>query len=219
MTPAPKKRKVGRPKKSERPVTPELVQEMGSLYLRGKSERQIGQIFGLAQSTVQHHLNHTIKPLWRNAVQFEASIEIARAEEVIRLAFEGFDRSLIESTKSRERFSLEAQKSKIRKKAPKRASGRPAQRLVERTLETIQRDGDKGWLELVHLMMDFKAKVKGGYAPSRFHVSQQTELRVAGLTPSELDQKMLERMADLLAERQRHKAIIASAARSAGLDN
>ena len=88
------KRRRGRPPKRERPVTPEVLEEIGRLYLRGKSERQIGQIFGLALSSVQHHLNHTIKPLWRNRVQWDASAELERAEEVIRLAFKGYDRSL-----------------------------------------------------------------------------------------------------------------------------
>lgn len=210
------KRRVGRPSKRERPVTPEVLEEMGQLYLRGKSERQIGQIFGLALSTVQHHLNHTIKPLWRNRVQWDAAIELERADEVIRLAMEGFDRSLRTARKLREKYGVEEIKAKVKKKAPKAANKR---QLVERTLERIKRDGDRGWLELVHLMMDFKAKVKGGYAPARLNISQQSELRVAGMSPAQLDQVMLARAAELIVERQRHQKLIESARANAGIQN
>ena len=209
----PEKRRPGRPKKVERPVTPEVLEEIGQLWLKGKSNRKIGELLGVAHSTVTHHVEHTIKPLWRNRVQFEASIEIARADEVIRLAFEGYDRSLRPATKNRQKYSAEQIKAKIRKKAP---AGLNRERLLERTLETIERDGDRGWLELVLAAMDFKAKVKGGYAPAQVRISQASELRVAGVNPIELDELMFQRIAELTAERQRHANLLDQARRAAG---
>ena len=48
--------------------------------------------------------------------------------------------------------------------------------------------------------VDFKAKVKGGYAPTRLHVKAESELRVAGSTPLQLDQSAYEHIAELLAK-------------------
>jgi hypothetical protein len=56
--------------------------------------------------------------------------------------------------------------------------------------------------------MDFKAKLAGLYAPSRHSLHVETELRVAGLTPAQLDEQMLKRAADLIVERQRHQQIL-----------
>lgn len=209
-------RKPGRPKKRETPCTPEVIEKIGRLFLKGKTNLQIAEAIGVTENAIAHHLNHTIKPLWRNGISWDASVEMARADEVIRMAFEGYDRSCEQSTKTREKYSTEAQKSAIKKKAPRAAN---KERLVERTLEKIERDGDKGWLELVHLMMDFKAKVKGGYAPARLNVQQQTELRLAGMTPAQLDQSMLERAAELIVQRRRHQQVLDDAARAAGVSS
>lgn len=211
-----KKRKPGRPKKTERPITPEILQEIGRQFLRGKSARQIALAIEVTENAVRHHLERTLKPLWRNSIQFDASIEIARADEVICLAFEGYDRSLRPSAKNRQKYSAEQIKAKIKRKSPQGAN---KERLVERTLETIERDGDKGWLELVHLMMDFKARVKGGYAPAQLRVHQQSEMRIAGLSPVQLDELMYRRIVDLAAERQQHAQLLETARRAAGQQN
>lgn len=213
----PEKRKPGRPKKSERPVTPEVLEQIGSLYLRGKSARQIALVIALNESSVRHHLEHTIKPLWRNAIQWDAAIEVARADEVIRLAFEGYELSTDASRTERQKFSAaESLKKKVKGKLPKGDAGK--EKLVERMLETVACKPDPAWLLIVVRMMDFKAKVKGGYAPKRINVQQHSELRVAGLTPSALDQAMLSRAAELIDERRRHRQIIDQAARLTGTD-
>lgn len=221
MAEAKKKRGPGRPKKQDRPVTPEVLDQIRALYVRGKGARKIAQIIGTSLTTVQHHLNFTIKPILRQEGNWDSALQMARAEEVIAIAFEGFDRSLRAASKTREKYgpeksATERLKAKIRKKAPQ---GLKCNKLLERTLETIERDGDKGWLELVLAAMDFMAKVKGGYAPARLNINQQSELRVAGLSPPELDELMYRRIVELYGERQRHQQLIDTARTSAGLNN
>ncbi|HVX16232.1 MAG TPA: hypothetical protein VHC22_33910 [Pirellulales bacterium] len=193
-------------------MTPEVIELIRRRWLEGQSEREIGLEIGLAQSTVQHHLNHTIKPLIRNQIQWDTGKQIDRAEHVIRLAFEGFHRSARSATKKRGKYqTVEALKKKIKGRAPK------GMKLVEETLETIDRDGDRGWLELVLSAMDFMAKVKGGYAPRRINMQVETEMRVAGQTPAQIEDWAINRIATLYFEKMRHQQILATAMGATGL--
>jgi hypothetical protein len=206
-----KKRGPGKPRHSERPVTPEVLDKISELWLQGKSSRVIGQFIGLSDSTVDHHLNATIKPTWRKAIASDARIEEARADLIIKMAFEGCERSLRDRGEER-------QKQVQRRKPAEKAAGKRLkaaakgnerlEHLVEKTLIRAARDGEIGWLQLVLDAMDFKAKVAGLYAPARHTMHVESELRVAGLTPEELDEKMLKRAADLILERQRHAQIL-----------
>lgn len=196
----------GRPKKGERVVTPEILQKMSRLFLQGRTRLEIAVEIDVAEGTVSHHLDATIKPLWRNSIQWDAAIEVARADEIIRLAFEGYHRSVRDKLEEREK-----------QRARKAAKGNEAmEQIVEKALVKSARDGDKGWLELVLAAMDFKAKVKGGYAPKRLNVKLDGELRVAGMTPEQVEQQMLGRIAELITERRAHRQIIDQAARNAG---
>lgn len=210
------KRGPGRPRNSERPVNPEVIDRIRSLYVRGQGARKIAKAIGIALSTAQYHLDHTVKPMIRAEAVMDTGLQLARAEEIISICFEGFDRSLRPATKKREKYGIEKIKAKIRKKAP---AALKKDRLLEKTLETIERDGDKGWLELVLHAMDYVTRVKGGYAPSQLRIRQESELRIAGLSPEQLDEFMLRRLEQLRSERTQHASLLDSARRAAGHEN
>lgn len=212
----PKKRKPGRPKKTEAVCTPAVIDQIRSLYVRGKGVRVIAQLIGATPNAVQHQLTHTVKPMIRAEAVMDTGLQLARAEEIISICFEGFDRSLRPASKSREKYNVEKIKAKIKKTAPKALK---VGKLLERTLETIERDGDKGWLELVLHAMDYITRVKGGYAPAQLRVHQQSEMRIAGLSPEQLDECMLRRLEQLRAERTQHAHLLETARRAAGQQN
>ncbi|HEV3345412.1 MAG TPA: hypothetical protein VG125_33850 [Pirellulales bacterium] len=177
----------------------------------GKSSRVIGQLIGVSDSTVDHHLEQTIKPTWRKGLGADSKTEEQRADLLIELLFEGYERSLRDKGEERQK---QVQRRKpgedaTAKKLKKAARGNERlEQLVEKTVTRAARDGDKGWLDSVLAVMDFKAKLAGLYAPSRHSLHVETELRVAGLTPAQLDEQMLKRAADLIVERQRHQQIL-----------
>jgi hypothetical protein len=203
-----KKRGPGRPRKSERPVTPEVLNEIAELWLKGKSSYEIGLAIGVAKNAVDHHLEHVIRPAWRKSLGLEAKILEARSELLIRLFFQGYERSLRDKGEERQK-QVQRKRDDTAAKAMKAAKGDARlEQLVERTVTRGARDGDKGWLLGVLDVMDFQAKLAGLYAPSRHSMHVESELRVAGLTPAELDEKMLRRAAELIVERQRHQQIL-----------
>lgn len=202
------KRKRGRPKKTEPVMTPEVIETIRRMYVRGCGAKKIAQEIRTCHKSVQYQLDHTIKPLIRELAQFDTGLQMSRAEEIIVLAFEGYERSLQPATKKREKFLVAAAiKEKIKQKAP------AGLKLTEAQLDTIQRDGDRGWLEIVLAAMDFMAKIKGAYAPKRvFH--EDTGLRVAGLDRSQFKTQIAAQMVELLLARREHQAVIDAARRA-----
>lgn len=66
------KRGPGRPHHRDRPVTPEVLFDINHRDLQGQSLRRIARTIGVSKSTVEHHLKHTIIPLYRNAPRIES---------------------------------------------------------------------------------------------------------------------------------------------------
>lgn len=202
------KRKRGRPKKTEPVMTPEVIETIRRMYVRGCGARKIAEAIGTSPTAVQYQIEHTVKPLLRESAQFDTGLQLSRAEEIILLAFEGYERSLQPAAKKREKFTVAAAiKQKIKQKSP------AGLKLTESQLDTIQRDGDRGWLEIVLSAMDFMAKIKGAYAPKRvFH--EDTGLRVAGLDRSQFKTQIASQMVELLLARREHQAVIDAARRA-----
>lgn len=197
-------RKAGRPKKRERPVTPEILEELGRLHLMGKTTTEISKLICVTRQAVEYHLEQTVKPLWRNRIQWESSIQVAKAEMLYKLALEAYERSLADCDAAR------ALLKKAAKKGPKATKDD-----VSRALSALDVRPDVACLSIAARMLDFVAKVKGGYAPKRIAVHEDTGLRVAGLDRGRFLTMISEKAVEIVMEREKQQAVIAAAERAA----
>lgn len=94
VTPKPKKkakRKPGRPPRGEEAVTPEVLEIIAQLFLRGVGVRAIGRKVGVDVGTVIHHLEKKLKPIWREAMVIEAEVELAKVAKLEIKAWAHFE--------------------------------------------------------------------------------------------------------------------------------
>ena len=86
-------KKAGRPKKSERKVTPQVLEEIGGRYLRGNPLSEIAQALELSYTTVRYHLEHSIRPAWKERLQKRLDEELARVAKIEATAWRKFRES------------------------------------------------------------------------------------------------------------------------------
>ena len=70
----------------------------------------------------------------------------------------------------------------------------------------ISRTGEVAWIQVVQWCLNFRAKIHAHYAPVRHKADMGGELRVAGKTPTQVDEEMLKRLFEKIAERRRYQA-------------
>jgi|TARA_R110000824_G_scaffold41446_6_gene123361 predicted transcriptional regulator len=180
------KRKRGRPKSTERVVTPEVLEKIGRLWCRGWTYRAIAAEIGVVQSTVIHHMNTTIKPQWKSDLNSDMQNELAKLAEVERVAWACFEASRGDETKEIVKDRLVEETGNLE--------------LAERVTSKLKREGSAAWMGVIQWCLDFRAKLMGSYAPTKVEVEG---LRVAGSDASEIDKKMMGRLAELMAERSK----------------
>lgn len=178
----------GRPKASEKAVGPGEHAEMASMFLRGKSVRQIAGALNLSRGTVQHHLENHVKPAWRVGMQRMAFYEIAKIDELERYAWEMLERS--------ERPII-----KNRLKNPGSAE-------TERTIETTGREADEKWARLIAWCISERCKIAGHYAAHRIKVDVGGELRVANRSREDVSEELMMRVAEKVSDVMHRRAII-----------
>ncbi len=182
-------RKPGRPKASEKAVTPAVLETIAAMFARGETLRIIADAVGIHFTTVQHHLKTTVQPLWREGMVVEAHVEMARVGELERTAWRKFE-SCAPITREQLRHECDAAGVKGR--------------LVERIETKISREGDPSWLHVVQWCLDHKAKVGGLYAAAKFQIDHGGEIRVAGMSPTELDEQALAMILAKIKERREY---------------
>ena len=184
-------RKPGRPKKVQRPVCPERLQEIGRRWLRGESSRSIGEKIGVHESTVRHHLKTKILPVWESDLRADLAEELARIAQLESAAWACFD-----STAPTEK--IESVKSRLLE------GGAPAG-IVERVVTRIHKAHRLEFLTLVKWCIERRLKIFGHYERANSEFVRQNEFRVAGKTPGEVNEAMLERVARLIQERREYE--------------
>ena len=86
------RRSAGRPKTSERPVTPESLEHIANRWLAGWSRRKIAEEIGVDPSVISYHMEKSIKPVWNEKLRRGAEIELAKIDNLERLAWEQMGR-------------------------------------------------------------------------------------------------------------------------------
>ena len=191
-----KRPKCRRPRATHRRVTPAVWEIFSELYLKGKSVSEVARATGFNRKTVDHHLKQTIMPLWQSAQIVELGIELAKVDLLERVAWEMF-------SKSTEPLERQRVKDVLRKNEVDST-------VIEQVTTTVNRVGEVKWLKIIMWCLDFRAKVGGLYAEGNSRASgagprPKDEMRCAGMSPEDVDEKMLTRILEGV-ERRRARA-------------
>ena len=180
------KRTRGRPKANNKVVTPEVMEKIGRLWVRGWTYRAIAAEVGVSATTVGHHITATIKPQWKEELNSDMHSELAKLAEVERVAWACFEASRGDETKEIVKERLIEETGNLD--------------LAERITSKLKREGSAAWMGVIQWCLDFRAKLQGSYAPTKVEVEG---FRVAGAGAEAVDRRMMERLSELMAERSR----------------
>ena len=180
------KRKRGHPRRGEEPVTPQVLEGIADMFLKGVSMSRIGKAYGIDPKTVMQHLESKIRPLWREQMTVKAEEELAKVATLEAVAWEKWKESQDPMTVKKVRKELEEAK-------------------VEKTVReriVTKRTGEACWLDIVRWSIEHRAKIAGLYAPERHRVEHSGEIRVAGQSPEEFDAETIRLLMERIKERQ-----------------
>lgn len=183
------KRRPGRPKKNERVVTPEVLETIAKLFLRGRTLRQIGAEVGISFQSVAYHIESSIRPQLRENRQRSVGEFLGEVREVFRSAWDQFEKSTlepIEITTERKGLSNPSGQS----------GGSSKLTVLERKTRRTRPRGDVQCLKVVMGCLGLEQSVLG------FPEEQDIGLRYAGADPETIDDEMVERMAKAIAKRR-----------------
>jgi predicted transcriptional regulator len=194
---SPAKRGAGKPRPSERPVTPEKLEQIADMFLEGTPITRIAEAIGVTRQTIQYHLDATIRPIWQEKMRSTLADDLAKVGHIERIAWERFHVS---------------QQPETRRQVKKALVDEGADpQVVEKVITKITKTGEVAWLQVAQWCIEHRAKVHGHYAPTRHQVDMGGELRVAGMSPDQVDKEMIKRLFEKIEERRTYqKALRAS---------
>ena len=214
--PSPRKRKtsgrrVGKPGKDKNLIGPAELILIAELHLQHVSQETIAAKVGVSPTTIKHHLDTTIKPLWQYGIERLAEHELCRIDLVERIAWERFHAA---SESGDETVSL---KDALTKEAMPDGQQIEHLKTVERaTTRSNKATGALGWMGIVQWCISERSRIKGHYAANRLNIEHGGDIRVAGKTREDIDQELAERIAFVLESAARRKQLAdAYVARSA----
>lgn len=190
------RRPPGKPRQSERPITPEALEKIEAMALEGRPQREIADACGVATSTIQHHLEHTIRPRWHSVCKGRLEQEIALIDRIQMIAWERFHRSTQPQTKRRIEKALQ--------------KGGAAPRVVKRVLEKTTLTGEACWIDLVKWCVEQRAKIFGHYAPEKHQIAEGAP-RFAGRSAGEVVKEQMALLAKKAQELYDYEKQVAKA--------
>jgi hypothetical protein len=122
--------------------------------------------------------------MWREEIISDMHSELAKLAEVERVAWACFEASRGDETKEIVKDRLIEETGNLE--------------LTERITSKLKREGSAAWMGVIQWCLDFRAKLMGSYAPTKVEVEG---FRVAGSEAEAVDNRMMGRLAELMAER------------------
>lgn len=184
----------GKARPGKRPITPEVLLKIGKMWLKGRNNCEIAREIGVDEKTIRYHLQANIRPLWQENMRSRLAEDLAKVSLLEATAWERFDSSAPSETHEQVEKAL--------------LEGGSKPRIVKQATRTVTKTGEAAWLQIIQWCLDFRARIHAHYAPTRTRIDVGSELRVAGKTPSEVDQEMLKRLMEQIAERRKHQAAL-----------
>lgn len=80
----------GRPKKGQAVITPQDLLVIGRDYLRGVSQIELAQRYGVNPKTICEHIQRHVRPVWQQHVGADLDADLARVAEIEREAWERY---------------------------------------------------------------------------------------------------------------------------------
>ena len=194
--PAPAKRKPGRPKRAERPIGPAEIAQISELWLRGRTVEDIGHTIGVSRQAISHHLNATIRPLWRDRVAAPLGQELAKIDVLERVAWQQFESQAPCETTEQIKTSLDDAGVDLN--------------VLERVAKAIKRPGQKAWLEIVQWCIEQRCRL-AGYYTVKAEKESSGGFRVAGMTAGMVNDEMARRIVKVIRDRQKYEAALKAA--------
>lgn len=143
----------GRPKAGQAPIRPEDHAELAEMWLTGHGYTEMAGRFGVHTSTIEHHINQTVRPAFKTDLAERLGEEIAKVEVLERVAWKCFRASQEpESRRQVKRQLAEAAKD----------AGADMQ-IVEMVSHEITRTGNAAYLQVIQWCREWFAKVGGWY--------------------------------------------------------
>lgn len=185
--------------RQNRTPTPAELDFISRARIKCRSWREIAEELKAEQSTVIQWFRLRIEPLWKAAVGKHAHAEIARLDEIERTCWERFAAESSDFPDLGELGFTPKQVAAIKKAMPKGKAVAPGH----------------AWLSLILSVIDMRCKIRGDYAPTQVQATIETGARVAGSTPAEEAERMLERLFSRVKERRAFEATLKAAEGSA----
>ncbi len=183
----------------KRLIGPLELDQIARMQLQHVSIDQMAVKLGVSPSTIRHHLDTSVKPIWHYGIERLAEEELARIDMIERIAWERLE--------SAENDQTETVKDVLAKET---VDGQVVEYLktVERATTRGNRSGGiLGWMGVIQWAVQERCKIKGHYAAQRLQINQGGDIRVAGKTREDIDQELTERIAFVLESSARRKAL------------
>ena len=164
-----KRRQDGGSNPVHRRVTPVALDRFSQLWLQGTSVSAIARATGFNRKTVDHHIKHTLMPLWQREQVVKVEFELAKVHHLYAVAYKMFN-------KSTEPLTRQTLKDVLLENGV--ASG-----MIERVTTTVYRLSDPSWLKIVIWCLDYRAKVCGLYVQGRARARSRTQPPQSGQQP------------------------------------
>lgn len=194
-------RKPGKPHSAQRVIGPAELVIIARMKLKHVPVPEIAELFGCDEKTIRHHYEHNIRPSFRHTLMRTAEEELARIDEIERIAWVRFDKSLEPETKETIKQGLvKGLKGTTKVRATKLEA-------VERVVTTITKNGETSWIAVIQWCVEERCKIKGHYAAQRLQINHGGEIRVAGKSRDDIDRELQERIAYILNNREERQRL------------
>lgn len=186
------RRRPGRPRTDERPITPEILERISDMWIRGYSLGEIAKQIHVTKRCVAYHVKRHAVPTIEANINSSAKLEVARLDALQAEAWRAYrdHRPVEKIVETKEAIDRENGKVKLR--------------------SIIQRHGGQrsAWLQLVLSCIQERARILGLYPPTGFNVRLDHEVRVAGGDLGELSETLVSGLIERIEERRKHEAVI-----------
>lgn len=156
----------------------ELRAEAGRLHLRGKTLTEIAELINVPRMTVADWVRQC-KEAWKDRAADDMHVELAKVDELEAFAWERLEQSLNPESSQK----IERELSDVTRKMAE----------TKRVLTRTKSNGSKQWADVIQWCIDYRTKVKGGYAPDRLRI--EGEFRVAGQSRDDFYKELAARIA------------------------
>lgn len=173
--------KRGRPKRSDVKFTPDVMEQIQVMWLRGDSFLKIAREIGTTRQAVWYRVKTSCRKEWSKRMEKRLADEVARVDNLMSHAWD----QLLKSKNPDKQISEET------------ING-PNGETVKHVTKRSRQKENPTWGQLILGCIQLRAKLLGVERPAKAQIRHRHDvsggLRVAGIDPSVLDEAMVKRL-------------------------